>query len=234
MRSLVAVFLILDLLFGYIAPYSLKSFRDILNISKLQAPYSFHDKRFGVKFGKFKNVARRYFFLSDHKYLTFFMCGKGRRSELRLKEEFKIDSKTKKALLARVKLFPLNGIKEFTFLQIHSNANKSNGFNKPLLRVSYKALYRGKKQHIWATLLIKTKMGKRVYKKLDLGKIPKDFFDIKIKIGNNHIKIDIQNKTISQKLKSDDTASYYFKAGVYLQSSGCAKVEFEKLSRSIL
>ncbi len=228
------IFLIFGIyLFGCNTPYSLDKFKEILNISKLQAPVSHYNALYSTKYGEFKDVCNKYFYLQDNKYMTFFMCGKKHRSELRFKDDWKVSTTIPKILEAKVKLFPLNEQREFTFLQIHADSTLKNKpvINKPLLRIVWYKELHNKKNHIWAIIRTCDNPDIMCYEKIDLGKIPKDFFNVKIEVKNSHLKIWINNK-----LKVDKDVSYwdkflnYFKAGVYLQDEGCAKVLFDKLT----
>ncbi len=83
MKTSVIFLALVGALFANDAPYSLVKFRLALNLCKLQAPFSHYDARWGAKYGKFKNFSNKYFFLTDGKYMTFFMCQeKKRRKEV--------------------------------------------------------------------------------------------------------------------------------------------------------
>ncbi len=212
------------------SPYGLKKFQDILNISKLQAPTSKYNSSYSRKEGEFENFYNRYFYLQDGRYMTFFMCGYKNRSELREVEDWSVLSEKNIKIYAKVSIFPSNGVKEFTFLQIHSDPSKSKiSINKPLLRVVWKKSYNGVKKHIWAIIKTSTKE-KRDYKKIDLLKRADRSFTIEIEVKEAVLKIFIDKKL---KVKADvgywKNCKSYFKAGVYLQSKGCAKVMFDKL-----
>ena len=219
-------------LFGCNTPYSLEKFKEILNISKLQAPKSHYNPLYSTKYGEFKDVCNKYFYLQDNKYMAFFICGKKHRSELRFKNDWSVADTNAHIIEARVKLFPLNEQREFTFLQIHADSTLKNKpiINKPLLRIVWYKSLRGKKNHLWAVIRTCDNPNVMCYEKIDLGKMPKDFFDVKIEVKNSRLKI-----WINGKLKVDKNVSYwnkflnYFKAGVYLQDEGCAKVLFDKL-----
>ena len=213
-------------LFAYDSPYSLDKFHQILDISKLQAPTSHYNPKYSVKYGEFKNYANKFFYLKDNKYMVFFMCGKKNRSELRLHQDFKVNTKKAFSLNVKVKIFPISA-KEFTFLQIHTETK--NSINKPLLRIAWRKNYHHLKNHIWAIIRKSAKINKQKYQKVDLGKISNRFFDVNIKVKNNKLFLNFDNK------KYVFDVSYwkynnYFKAGVYLQTNGCAKVYFDKIN----
>ncbi len=68
------------------------------------------------------------------------------------------------------------------------------------------------------------------YQKIDLGVLPRDFFDMKIKVLNSYITIWINNKKVDMSnVTYLNSYLNYFKAGAYLQDTGCAKVWFDKL-----
>lgn len=218
-------------LFAFDAPYSLKKFDAVLDVSKLQAPRSEYNPLYSRKYGDFKWYANRFFYLRDNKYMVFYMCGNHNRSELRFKNIWKTDTKSEKYIEAEVKLFPLNEKREFTFLQIHADNTLKNTpvIDKPLLRIVWREQYKNVRNHIWAVL--RTDGGK--YKKTDLGVMPKGFFDVKISVLNNTLSI-----CINKEKKFQTGVAYwkkyynYFKAGVYLQDGGCAEVLFNRLQIS--
>jgi len=231
MKKIIIYFVFTLMLFGHNAPYSLDKFKPILNISKLQAPTSHYNPLYSVGYGNFNHYCNKYFYLQDNRYMTFFMCGKKNRSELRVKSEWKVNTKKHLILFARVKLFPLNVKREFTFLQIHADSNLINSINKPLLRIVWMKNFHHRKNHIWAVIRTSADEYEKSYKKIDLGLMPKDFFDVTIIVSNNKLSIKINNKLV---VKNFDVSYWknfynYFKAGVYLQSNGCAKVLFDKL-----
>ena len=129
------IFLILFFVaFGcaYNTPYSLAKFKPILKISKLQAPLSAYNPLYSRHYGDFKYYSTKYFYLLDDSYMTFYMCLKKHRSELRFKNDWSVNTKIAKAMEVKVKLFPLNESREFTFLQIHSDPNTDKpSINKP-------------------------------------------------------------------------------------------------------
>ena len=153
--------LFLTIIFGALlasdAPNSLGKFKQILKVSKLQAPTSHHDKKYGAKYGKFKNFSNKYFYLKNDSYMIFDMCQnkkEKRRSELRARDDWSIDTHIPKTLRAKLKIIPYSEQTEFTFLQIHSDGTLKNTpiVNLPLLRIAWRKNYKGIKNHIWAIL----------------------------------------------------------------------------------
>jgi hypothetical protein len=211
-------------------PYSLDKFKPVLNISKLRAPTSEYDPKYSTHYGNFEGVYNKYFYLENNRYMTFYMCendeSEHKRSELRFRNDFKV--RENHYLKARVKILPLSEEKEFTFLQIHADANYDNTPNKPLLRIAWRKKYNGVKNHLWA--VIRLSPNKAEYLKVDLGKRPEKFFDIVIKINNLKLYVFFNGqKKVDINVKYWSKYYNYFKAGVYLQGRGCAKVLFDKL-----
>ncbi len=223
-----------SLLFSYNPPYNAKKFHQVLKHSKLQAPTSKFNPLFGTHYGMFKNIAHKYFYLTNQNFLTFYMCGKKNRSELREKDEWKVNTSTPHTLYAVIKLQPLSTQTEFTFLQIHADPKKkiknNISINKPLLRLTWRKYYRHTQDHLWAIICTYSNNNYSSYIKVDLGKIKKEFQTFKITVQNSILNIFVDNQ---QKVHLD--ISYwnqlwnYYKAGVYLQSSGCARAYFKEL-----
>jgi hypothetical protein len=231
-KKIFIFFFLFSFLFGHDAPYSLDKFKDVLDISKLQAPNSHYNSLYSRKYGDFEYYSNKYFYLQDNDYMVFFMCGNHNRSELRFQKDWKTNTNKEKILDAELKIFPLNQTREFTFLQIHADSTLKNQptINKPLLRIVwYKTLHR-LKGHLWAVIRLDDNLLEKNYQKIDLGKAQKDFFNVKISVLNNILKV-----YVNQKLKVNKNVNYwdkyqnYFKVGVYLQDKGCSKVLFKKL-----
>jgi len=223
------------LLFSHDTPFSQKKFQDVLKRSKLQAPESAYNPRFSVKYGEFENYANEYFYLQDSRYMVFEMCGKKNRSELRQQREWKVETRNPQVLFAKLKLFPLDQTREFTFLQIHADSNRvgDNGkkINKPLLRLTWWKEQKNRYNHLWAVVRLSGDVDEQKYTKIDLGPMPKGFFDVKIVVQNSQMRI-----YLNKKLKIDMHVTYwegywnYFKAGVYNQDKGCDRALFDRLS----
>ncbi|OMH41427.1 hypothetical protein BLW93_00345 [Desulfurobacterium indicum] len=205
-------------------PYDIKSFRKLLNTCKLQAPYSTFNKIYSTHYGNFKNFKTKYFYAKD-KSIVFRMCGVGRRCELRFKDEWQIPVKKEKWLKLTLRLMPLNNVKEFTFIQIHSKPSKYCSVNKPLLRIAWL------KGHIWA--ILRKNMYSHFYEKIDLGKSPEGFFSIKLGIFKNKLFIKL-GKSVEKQFDVGywEGCKNYFKLGVYLQSSGCGEIILKSASVS--
>jgi len=219
-------------LFAHDAPYSLEKFRSVLDISKLQAPYSSYNPLYCRKYGDFEYYSNQYFYLQDSQYMVFYMCGYHNRSELRFKHIWKVDTATEKIMEAQVKLFPLNQKREFTFLQIHADSTLKDKpvINKPLLRIVWYKELHNRYNHLWAVVRLSGDVNVQSYQKIDLGEMPKGFFDVKISVLKNRLKIYLNDlKTVDMDVRYWDKYYNYFKAGVYLQDEGCAKVLFNKL-----
>jgi len=236
MKKILLLLLLNLLLFAHDAPYRLKQFQEILKKTKLQAPTSHYDPRWSTKYGKFQYVSNRYFYLQDNSYMTFAVCGLKNRSELREREDWKVSTKKKRVLTAELYLFPLNSNKEFTFLQIHAdpnfqtNADEEKSINKPLLRITWwKNLHRTK-DHLWAVIRTSADAYEQKYVKIDLGKRKEKFTKFRISIQNSTLKVFQDGELkINMDVHYWDKQWNYFKAGVYMQDEGCAKVLFKKL-----
>ncbi len=233
MRKMFLILFFVVFALAHNTPYSLKKFRLILENSKLQAPLSAYNPLYSRHYGDFKYYFNKYFYLLDGRYMTFYMCGKKHRSELRFKENWKVDTKFSKILDVKVKLFCLGEIKEFTFLQIHADSTLKNQLtiNKPLLRIVWlKKLY-GVYNHLWAVIRTTSDKYNQKYQKIDLNQMPEDFFNIKIEVKSSKLNIWVNNL---HKIDNFDISYWnkyqnYFKLGVYLQDNGCAKVLFDEI-----
>jgi hypothetical protein len=166
--------------------------------------------------------------------MAFEMCGKKKRSELRLQKEWRVETAKKKRLFAKVKIFPLDQEKEFTFLQIHANSNRKgiNGkkINKPLLRLTWWKEQKNRHDHLWAVIRTSGDVNEQKYIKIDLGLRPKNFFTTTIEVKKNIMKIFV-NSQMKIKINVDYWQGYwnYFKIGVYNQGDGCSKAIFDRL-----
>jgi len=211
--------------------FSKKEFQETLKISKLQAPTSSYDPMWGTHYGEFNGVANRYFYLNDN-LVHFAMCGYKRRSELRFKETWNVSTKTPKTMEAKLEVYPLDDqISEFTFLQIHTDSHQEGGINSPLLRIVWKKVYNYESDHLWAIVKLDTIEDGDNYEEIDLGKRPDKLFTVKISVKDNKLYLWINQQ---QKIDNMDVSYWneylnYFKAGVYLQSEGCAKSSFDTL-----
>jgi len=212
------------------APYSIQKFRSALDGAKLQAPVSAYDPRYSIRYGDFAYRANRYFYLQDGRYMNFLMCGAKNRSELRRRSEWPVTATEAKRIEARLLPIPLDAKREFTFLQIHDTGTAAN---KPLLRVVWRKKYRGKKDHLWAVIRLSDHREHSEYEKVDLGEAPKNgaMTDMVVEVHKGRLRLWRDGE-----LKVDKDVTYwksprnYFKAGVYLQDDGCARVLFDKLN----
>lgn len=158
-----------------------------------------------------KNFFNENFYLSNNKYLAFYMCGKYKRSELRFNDEFGLDEN--KELNTSVKLNDLNSTK-YTFLQIF---NKTT--NKPLVRIAYyKQIIKGIPKKIWAVI-----NSDEYFLLTDLKE-----FNISLNVNNYNLKIFINN-TLKVDYNFSTNSQNYFKIGIYLQDNGCAKSYFKNI-----
>ncbi len=211
------------------APYSLEKFRPALDGAKLQAPKSAFDPRYSIRYGDFAYRANRYFYLQDGSYMTFLMCGAKNRSELRRQSEWSVTTAKPRRIEARLRPIALDAKREFTFLQIHDSGTEAN---KPLLRVVWRKKYRKKKDHLWAIIRLSDNRDASEYEKVDLGPAPKGerWSDFVVEVQGGRMRLWRDGRLLVDKdVRYWRSERNYFKAGVYLQDDGCAKVLFDKL-----
>jgi len=211
-------------------PYSLTKFQNVLNNAKLQAPLSSYNPNYSVKYGEFSNYYNKFFYLTDDKYITFYMCDEHHRSELRFKDEWQVETNISKTLNVKVKILPSNNVNEFTFLQIHTDSNEEE-LNKPLLRIVWIKNRKDINNHIWAVIMTNTSSAESAYKYIDLGENLNIFFNIKIEVINSKLSVCFNG---SKKVDDFDVSYWngiknYFKLGIYLQTNGCAKALFDTI-----
>lgn len=206
------------------APYNKSKYRAVLEDSKLQAPTS---SPAAVKQGDFPGFWDWYFRLdSSGQYMTFEMEGAKNRSELRQMNEWYTSTSTWRKIIGEVKVFypATASLNEFTFMQAHD----SEDFNKPLIRLAWIRSRGGSEDHLWAIIRLSSETNSFQY--INLGARPSSFFKCEIKIKNNRMVVRINSET---RLELDvdywESLSSYYKAGVYLQSEGSAKVQFRRL-----
>jgi len=210
---------------NYVPPYDDPKFHPVLDDSKLQAP----DSRTACAQGEFDGFADWYFYLyqGSSNYMTFRMNGDHKRSELRQIIEWKTSTTSWKKMIGEVKLFypSTESLNQYTFMQIHD----SDGINKPLIRLVWYRSRSGKDDHLWAILRISTNPNDSP-QYFDLGQRPDGFFKAEIKVKNNILKVKINSVTkVNEDVSYWSAFSNYFKAGVYLQDDGTAKVQFRTL-----
>jgi len=215
------------------APSSSSTFKGVLSVSKLQAPTSSYDERWGTLYGEFEGVSNRYFYLHDNA-INLRVCDLSARSELRFQEDWKTSTSSVKSIEARLEVLPLTTEKEFTFMQIHSDATLSsdNVINSPLIRIVWRKDYNGMQNHLWAIIKLDDIEDSTEYKKVDLGVKSESLFTLKLQVQNNQmslwldggLKVDKQDVSYWQDYPS------YFKVGVYMQSKGCASSVFSAIN----
>jgi hypothetical protein len=198
------------------APLALKKFVYLKDKAKLQAPTSSNNYKLKSSF------YNQYFYLTGS-YMTFKVSQEKieyKRSELRFLDEWNVTD-AKKWLFERVKLVEFNK-REFTFLQILEDSSSP----QPLLRVAWYENLKNQKNHIWAVIRLNNyEDSKAEVDFIDLGEVPRDFFDINVSVDNGFLSIKLNN---IQKLQNYDISYWknpsYFKMGVYLQDIGEAKI----------
>jgi len=222
-----------------IAPYDLKKFRPILDHSKLQYPNS---KTTVKEPGKFKDFKTEYFYAENDS--LFFVVKQTddltiERLELREKypnKKYKGDWKTsttkEKRLKAKFRFKKPNELKEFTLLQIHSDGNVEKSLRKPLIRIAWisSKTSKGKeyKDYIWAIVKKDEKGVENI--STPLMKRSDGIMHIIIKVKNNKLYVESDDKKISRDVSYWEKNYNYFKAGIYI--SGSANKKIDKLKRN--
>jgi len=205
-------------------PYSLARFQPVLDDSKLQAPDSSTARAQGDFFGFHDSFFR---LDSRGKYLTFEMEGDSHRSELRQMNEWQTSSLTWQKMIGEVKLFypQTSSLNQYTFMQIHDSGSYPN---KPLIRLHWQRNRNDLPDHLWA--VVRLSVSEKNYLWVNLGPRPGSFFKSEIKVKNNIMRVRINGITmLDMDVSYWDGLSNYFKAGVYLQDAGKAKVQFKSL-----
>ena len=219
-------------------PYNFNKFKKFLDNSKLTYPTS-HDKV--VDYGKFDNFKSDWFYADKDWNLHFVLekkwSNKKIRNELRRSpnppknDGFDVNDDKIWHLYAKVKLQSIKRLKEYTFLQIHSEKHS-------LLRVVVEKFKKWKRNHIWAVVRITTKDSWKRTQRYDLWWFTNDFIDFDIYIWNWSLKIKRNGKVyVDKDISRWPEKKNYFKAGIYdsKNSKGEWKVEilFNKLSRDV-
>ncbi|MCV2401463.1 polysaccharide lyase family 7 protein [Marinomonas sp. C2222] len=220
--------------FAESAPYSTSRYQSVLDDSKLQAPGS----NTLIKQGDFAGAYNDYFYVPDsgNKWMTFEMTGYLARSELRQMDEwYSSDSSYTNKMIGEVEVInPEDGeVDEITFMQIHDVSGNSNAINKPLVRLVWERERDGIENHYWAVIKEDACKDCKNYLKVDIGEHKDDPVKFEIRVTDSKLTIKRDGATISGLNKYDigywDHLENYFKAGVYNQTSGTAKVQFKTL-----
>ena len=205
-----------------LAPYNLPKFRSVLDKSKLQYPESNTD----IKYGEFKGVHRDYFYLSEEGFMTFETVRGQHNDIIRVElrqgpDEWKTSSSSLKRMVAELKLFYPEIIREYSWLQVHDSAASEPHINKPLIRLLWRKERKGKNDHIWAVIRTNNQAwGGSSALWVDLGKRPNGFFKAEIAIQNNLLTVNIEaDVKLSKDVSYWQEFSNYFKAGIYLSGS---------------
>jgi len=220
--------------FAYQAPYSLWKFNSILNVSKLTYPKP--DKKV-VNYGKFQGFASDWFYADEDGNLVFVLEKTEKdskiRNELREGVNWKdlgwdIQKNTIHHLHAKVKLQPISDLKEYTFLQIHSEEH-------PLLRMVVEKEKNWETNHIWAVVRITTKDSWKRTQRFDLWPVNNDFTTIDIYAGNWKLIIKRDGKTyVDKDVSYWSEKKNYFKAWIYDSKNSKwpwkVKIAFSELS----
>lgn len=238
-------------------PISYKQFEPILEQSKLQISDPNGERsnqRTYAEGGRFNDIVNEYFYVDKKtEALVFRMQNDHLRNELRIDEDFAVDSANKfYTLSAEVEVIkPFQSMKnsdieqnEITLIQVHNKG----WIPHPLLRVVWKQNKDGIKGHFWAIIknnavICKGYEGQdnkdkpiceydTAYKQVDLGKAPvgkTTAFDVTV--GNTTLVIKVNGrKLVNHNLDYWSDFLSYFKAGVYNQyTNGMTEAHFYKL-----
>ncbi|MEM1164709.1 MAG: polysaccharide lyase family 7 protein [Planctomycetota bacterium] len=210
------------------APYDLEKFHAVLDRAWLQAPTSSPKK---VDIGDYDGRSFWCFYLSAGRYMTFRIEGEGYRSELRQAEQWDTATTVWRKMIGRVKLFePDASVDEFTFMQVHHKSSADGYDIGPLVRLVWKrSTVAGEPNHLWAILRTNLAVD-GTYEIFDLGAHPGGFFKAEIKVKEGDLRVKIDDITlVSEDVSYWNGLETYFKAGVYNQSPGHAKVQFDSL-----
>ncbi len=211
----------------YIPPYDVARFRPVLDASKLQAPTS----STACPQGEFDGFADWFFYLyvGNDTYMTFKMSGDSCRSELRQMEEWKTSTTSWRKMIGDVRVFyPTDdSLNQFTWMQIHDSSVE---VNLPLIRLVWLRSRGDILDHLWA--YVRKSVTEPIYDVVDLGPRPDGFFHAEVKVLNNKLRvlIDYVAKIENMDVSYWQDLNNYFKAGVYLQDDGTAKVQFKNLN----
>jgi hypothetical protein len=222
LRYVAPAFISLTALNAASDPWSLSTFQPVLTDSKLQAPTSVT----ACAQGDFPGFYADYFKLVGS-YMQFEMSGDSNRSELRQVPEWKTSTTSYRKMIGTVKLFypTTSTLNEYTYMQIHDSGSTPN---KPLVRLVWLRSRNGVNDHIWS--IRRTSVSSDTYSYVDLGARPTGFFTSEIQVINNTMKVKIAGVTkVSTSVSYWSSLNNYFKAGVYLQDSGTATVQFSAL-----
>lgn len=224
LSTLVCLFFTLFTAHAASDPWSQSKFRPVLQDSKLQAPTS---SPAAVSRGNFPGFSASYFKLVQDRYMQFEMTGKGKRSELRQEVEWKTSSSSSKKIIGNLKIFnpSTSSLNQFTFMQIHDSGSSPN---KPLVRLVWLRNRNGIQDHLWC--IRRTSVNNNTYEYTNLGPRPGGFFKCEILVVNNQLRVKINDTTkVNKNVSYWANLNSYYKAGVYLQDEGTAKVQFDTL-----
>jgi hypothetical protein len=218
-------------LYAYDTPYSVPTFHDALQESKLQFP-----KKKQVDFGRFKGFARANFYLEKGRYMTFKARKRQKkvivRSELRFGPQgWQVNSTRAKLLKSEFALAKPASIDQVTILQIHAEKP-----SVPPLRVVWLRKHKGRNDHLWA--IVRPSPYHKKIRYIDLGKRPNHRFTrVSVSVRNNQMKIWLNKKLrTTQSLRRWKGIINYFKAGAYLSGKkdiGMAIVRFRLLEHKV-
>lgn len=222
-------------------PYSFERHIPLLDNAKLQYP----DRETVIQAGEFAGYESDFFYsdASGNMYFSVHrsVSEKKIRSELRAIQEWSTAEITPHNWSANLKLFvPDEGVTSYTWMQIHGS-NKT--YNFPLLRLVWIKNYSGKKDHIWAIIIINPPIESNsnsshpdvvnTYNWVDLGRKPTDYFNAKVEIQSNLMVISIDDIVkVSTDVSYWGSVQNYFKGGIYINrpdDQGVASIIFKDM-----
>jgi len=207
------------------APYDYEKFQAVLDISKLQYPDPLQ-----VDYGNFAGFKAANFYADSNASLYFTTQKEVNeyktRSELREGRAWTTASQTGNYWVASLKcLKPAPGVSAYTWMQVHG-PNEPQIHNYPLIRLQWIREYRDEQQvlqydHIWATVIVSEPGEMLIYKNIDLGPRPDNFFRAEVYFKNNIMDVIINGKVLyTSNVSYWEEVENYFKAGVYINRVG--------------
>lgn len=215
-------------------PYDFDRHQGVLDISKLQYPNPLQ-----VDYGEFSGFKAANFYSDDNGSIYFTTQKEAdaykTRSELREGRAWSTSSPTGHYWVAEVKLLKPKGgttpdgkkygLSAYTWMQVHG-PNEPRIHNYPLIRLQWQREFRDEQKelkydHIWATIIVNEPGEMIIYKNIDLGPRPKNFFRAEVYFKKNILDILIDGKVLyTSNVSYWEDVENYFKAGVYINRFG--------------
>lgn len=217
---------------AFVPPFDEAKFQPVLSSSRLQHPLASHA---AVSNGKFQGYGKEHFQLIDNKYMQVQAQGLHHRTVIRHNSVWSITTKSKRSLVASIRLpKPSYPTRETTLFQI-----EGLGKTGTLLRVGWERSKEHLKDHLWAT--VRTSLKTKEVIKFPLFPRPTETFKIEISIEKRKLSIKYNDEPhlpleLSKELESYDVSDWkdakhiVFEAGILLNhGEGPASVQFEML-----